>query len=289
VTAYQKLSIVTPSFNQGTFIREAVDSVCKQSYPNCEHIVMDGGSTDETVASLQELCQNSRAIALRWLSEPDRGQAHALNKAFALATGDIIGWLNSDDRYRPGAFHKVMAIFEQHPEIDIIYGDYTLIDVHGSIRRVRREIAFSRFILLYHRVLYIPTTATFFRRRIIDDGNLLDERLHYALDFDFFLRLSAAGYRFIHVRELFADFRLHDASKTCSTPDRQLEERRYLMRHHSSVANYIGNKVLQNIAFGTLCVVAAVLRYSHKLLTGCYLPSSIRPGRLQDRRALPNR
>lgn len=271
MTACPTISIVTPSFNQGAYIREAVESVRKQHYLNCEHIVMDGGSTDETVASLQELSRCSGAPMLRWSSEPDRGQAHALNKGFALATGDIIGWLNSDDRYRTNALNKVAAIFAQHPEVDVVYGDYTLMDAQGCILRVRREIGFNHFILLYHRVLYIPTTATFFRRRIIDNGNLLDECLHYALDFDFFLRLSARGYRFLHIREILADFRLHDCSKTCSTPEKQLREHTRIMRQHSPVSNYIDNEALQWGVFTMLRSIAAGLRYSRKLATGCYL------------------
>jgi glycosyltransferase involved in cell wall biosynthesis len=284
MTAHPRFSIVTPSFNQGAFIREAADSVRKQHYPNCEHIVMDGGSTDETVAALQKLCQGNGTTTLRWSSEPDRGQAHALNKGFALATGDIIGWLNSDDRYRIGAFHKVAALFDQNPEADIIYGDYTLMDKHGCIKRVRREIAFNRFILSYHRVLYIPTTATFFRRRIIDEGTLLDECLHYALDFDFFLRLSASGYRFLHIRELLADFRLHDASKTCRTPERQLREHNSIMRRHSTVSQYVSSESLRYVLFIALRSMAAGLRYSQKLATGCYLPS-LQAGRLRAERS----
>lgn len=271
MTAIPKLSIVTPSFNQGAFIGQAIDSVRAQNYPNCEHIIVDGNSTDDTVRSLERLCRDSGKTTLRWSSEPDRGQAHALNKAFALATGDIIGWLNADDRYRPDAFRRIAAIFERHPEIDLVYGDYTLMDVHGSIQSVRREIDFNRFILMYHRVLYIPTTATFFRRRIIDDGNLLDEDLHYALDFDFFIRLAKRGYRFLHIRELLADFRLHGASKTCSTPERQLREHNSIMRHHSPVSNLVSSPVLQYALFTALRSAAAGLRYSQKLATGCYL------------------
>jgi glycosyltransferase involved in cell wall biosynthesis len=289
LTAYPTISIVTPSFNQGAFIREAIDSVRKQNYPDCEHIVIDGGSTDETVVSLQELGQTGGTTTLRWSSEPDRGQAHALNKGFTRATGDIIGWLNSDDRYRPSAFHKIARIFDQHPEVDLVYGDYTWMDAHGCVRRVRREIAFSRFILLYHRVLYIPTTATFFRRRIIDDGNLLDDCLHYALDFDFFVRLSARGYRFLHIRELLADFRLHNASKTCSMPERQLREVNDIMRRYSPVTNYVEGELLQRMIFGTLCLMAGGLRYSQKLLTGCYLPTIVLAQQVQDARTLPPR
>jgi glycosyltransferase involved in cell wall biosynthesis len=269
-----KLSIVTPSFNQGAFIREAVDSVRKQNYPDCEHIIVDGASTDSTVATLREISFVSTSTALRWSSEPDRGQPHALNKGLSLAAGEIIGWLNSDDRYRVGAFRKVAEIFDQHPEVDLVYGDYTLMDAHGRVQQIRREIAFSHFILLYHRVLYIPTTAMFFRRRIIDDGNLLDERFHYALDFDFLVRLAARGYRFLHIRELLADFRLHDSSKTCSTPEQQLCEHNRIMRHHSPVSRYTNNPALRTGAFLALRSIAAGLRYSRKLVHGCYLTAS---------------
>jgi len=266
------ISIVTPSFNQGTFIREAVLSVRKQLYPNCEQLIMDGGSNDETVAILRELSHTDHTTRLHWVSEPDRGQAHALNKGFARAQGDIIGWLNSDDRYRPGAFDSIAALFAQHPDVDVLYGDYAWMDTDGHIQRVRREIEFSPFILLYHRVLYIPTTATFFRRRILDEGNLLDESLHYAMDFDFFVRLSCHGYRFMHIQRLLADFRLHEASKTCSTPGKQLQEHNQVMRRHSPVSEYVKGDLGRDIAFGLLRVAAGAMRYSEKLVRGCYFP-----------------
>ena len=274
MTRLPTLSIVTPSFNQAAFIREALMSVRDQNYRQCEHVVIDGASSDETVALLSELSLDSQETTLRWVSESDRGQAHALNKGFVRATGDIIGWLNSDDRYRPGAFDSVVTALERHPEIDILYGDYTWIDARGHVERVRREIAFSRFILLYHRVLYIPTTATFFRRRVFDDGNLLDESLHYALDFEFFVRLSLRGYRFMHIRQLLADFRLHGASKTCTAPEKQLAEQDAIMRRYSSVPDYFTNKAVQNLSFRMLRSVAGGLRYSRKLVTGCYFPAS---------------
>ncbi len=268
------ISIITPSFNQGTFIREAVLSVRQQGYPNCEQLVMDGGSHDGTVAALRELSQGNQMTRLHWVSEPDHGQAHALNKGFARANGDIIGWLNSDDRYRPGAFDSVAALFAQHPDLDVLYGDYAWMDADGRMQRVRREIEFSPFILLYHRVLYIPTTATFFRRRILDEGNLLDESLHYAMDFEFFVRLSRRGYRFMHMRQLLADFRLHQASKTCSTPDKQLQEHNQIMRHYSPVSEYVKGDLARDFVFSVLRVAAGALRYSEKLVRGCYFPQS---------------
>jgi hypothetical protein len=104
---------------------------------------------------------------------------------------------------------------------------------------------------------------------------LLDDCLHYALDFDFFVRLSARGYRFLHIRELLADFRLHNASKTCSMPERQLHEVNDIMRRHSPVTSCVEDGFLQSVILKTLCLTAGALRCSQKLLTGCYLPGAV--------------
>ena len=156
-----RFSIVTPSFNQGAYLEEALLSVSNQKPTPFEHLVMDGGSQDSSLDILQRHSPG-REGHLRWRSASDRGQSHALNEGFLRATGDIVGWLISDDRYRPGCFEAVSRAFREYPEADIIYGDYTWIDERGRLLRIRREIEFSYFVLLYHRVLYIPTTATFF-------------------------------------------------------------------------------------------------------------------------------
>src|SRR5215467_1765166 len=120
-----KISIVTPSFNHDGFIEEALLSVKKQNYPNLEHIVVDGGSTDGTLEILQRYGSQPGWGHLRWTSEPDHGQSDALNKGFRLAQGDIVGWLNSDDRYRVGCLQKIVQAFSTHSQADVIYGDYT--------------------------------------------------------------------------------------------------------------------------------------------------------------------
>ena len=205
-----KISIVTASRNQGAFLDEMLESVRSQGHPDVEHILFDGASTDQTLAILNAKT-GPEWQHLHWASESDGGQTQAMNKGLQLATGDIIGWLNTDDRYRPDCFQTVEKAFAQNPGIDILYGDYTLIDEQGTQFRVRREIDFSRLVLFYHRVLCIPTTSCFFRRRIFDEGNLLDESLQYAMDHDFFARLATRGYRFRHVPALLADFRFHSA------------------------------------------------------------------------------
>jgi len=271
-----KISIVTPSLNQGAFFTEMLESVRSQNYPNVEHIVVDGGSKDETLPLLHSK-SGTGWDHLRWTSERDGGQAQALNKGFRQATGDIIGWLNSDDRYRPGCFEIAARIFSENPDVDVIYGDYTFIDESGNHLRVRREIAFNRLVLLHHHMNYIPTTATFFRRRIFDDGNWLDESLHYAMDHEFYLRLARKGYRIKHVPAVLADFRIHTASKTCSTPERALAESRIARQRYSLIASGVKNKALRTVSLAALRSAAAVARHSEKLIRGYYLPERLRP------------
>src|SRR5260370_17831500 len=173
------ISIVTPSFNQVSFIGEALESVRLQNTENYEHLVVDGLSTDGTVDLLRKQGRNRKQQNVFWISERDRGQSEALNKGFRQAKGEIIGWLNSDDRYRAGCFEQIVQAFEDNPEVDIFYGDYLMVDEMGKVVEIRREIEFSAFILLYHRILYIPTTATFFRRREFKELNCLIEHLQY--------------------------------------------------------------------------------------------------------------
>lgn len=269
-----RISIVTPSFNQGCYLSEALESVRLQGHSDTEHLVLDGGSTDGTVPLLQCLSRQKCWSYLRWISGPDGGQSEALNRGFALAKGDIIGWLNSDDRYRPGCFEHVIKAFEENPEVDIFYGDYTIIDQDGTFLRVRREIGFNRFILLYHRVLYIPTPSTFFRRRVFQEGNSLERDLHYAMDYEFFLRLANAGYRFRHLPQVLADFRLHPASKSCTAERLQAEEKQRIMRAISPLNSLLRLPFLRELAFFALQTTASLLRWSEKALRGYYFSQS---------------
>jgi len=266
-----RISIVTPSYNQASFIEEALQTVKDQSYPSVEHIVVDGASTDRTVSILQQYSQKPDWHHLRWVSEPDQGQSDALNKGFRVATGDIIGWLNSDDGYRSSCFQTVIEAFEKNPDVDVLYGDYTWINESGRIVQIRREIEFSRFILSYHRVLYIPSTATFFRRRVFDDGNFIDAKYHYAMDYEYFLRLVHKGYRFKHVPRLLANFRWHPSSKTGAHPEKQLAEHDAIAMRYSGTLRGLESHAAKKLALCALRVAAAGLRYSEKLVRGYYL------------------
>jgi glycosyltransferase involved in cell wall biosynthesis len=264
------ISIVTPSFNQATFILEALQSIQIQDYSNYEHLIIDGLSTDGTVNLLEDLSNTSQDSRVHWLSEKDEGQSEALNKGFRQAKGDIIGWLNSDDRYLPGCFARIVQAFEQNPTVDIIYGDYRVVDESGGVIRIKHEIDFSKFILLYHRVLYIPTTATFFRSRVFREDNWLDESLQYAMDLDFFIRLAEKGYQFKHISEVLADFRLQPYSKTCSAPEKQRLEHQQIVYSAAPMLRNIESPSLRSITLFLLRFMAATKRSLEKMVRGYY-------------------
>jgi len=265
-----KISIVTPSFNQAAFIEEALLSVKRQRYPFVEHIVLDGASTDGTIEILQRYVGRSGWEHLHWISERDRGQSDAMNRGFKMVTGEIVGWLNSDDRYRPGCFAAVARAFGEQKETDVLYGDYTWMDEKGRMKRIRREIEFDRFILSYHRVLYIATVSTFFRRRLFDEGNWLNIGFECAMDYEYFLRLASKGYHFRHIPSILADFRWHPRSKSTALPHKQTAEHNAIAVMYSPILQKIRGTLIQKLTLAGLRAAAAGLRYSQKLLRGYY-------------------
>lgn len=260
-----KISIVTPSLDQGRFIEEAIISVLNQGYPNFEHIIIDGGSKDGTLDTLKKYPH------LIWISEPDRGQSDALNKGFSMCSGEIIGWLNADDKYLPGCFQTVAAYLTNHPEVDIVYGDYRWVDESGQVIQLRRELDFDLFMLKYLHILYIPSTATFFRRKIIDGGNFLDVRYHYAMDYDFFLRLALKGYKFAHIEGFLSDFRWHAESKTGSAAHKQLMEQEKALMEHDDFLKKFKRAAIRKTVKSILTSLARGKRYLLKGVRGYYL------------------
>jgi len=197
------VSIVTPSFNQGCFIEENILSVKSQDYPNIEHIVIDGGSTDETVEILERY---EGTYNLRWISEPDESHADAVNKGFTMAKGEIIGWLNSDDVYFDrGTISALVEAFQKHPEADIIYGDCAYIWEDGTILRVQCVPGFRYSRLL--RGCFLEQPAVFFCRHVVENHKL-DKCLKVAIDYEYWLRISKQ-YHFIHITRILAADRNH--------------------------------------------------------------------------------
>lgn len=202
------ISVITPSFNQAQFLGETLESVRSQAYPRVEHIVIDGGSTDRSVDVIRE---HESALSF-WVSEKDRGQSHAINKGFARATGEVLTWLNSDDTLLPGALQTVGQVFADHPDVDLVYGDFLYTDVDGRPMRRRHVYASMMYeTLLYHD--YLGQPAVFFRRRLLDQVGPVDESLYYCMDWDLFLKMWRVC-RPMHVPAVLATYRLDQAAKS---------------------------------------------------------------------------
>lgn len=211
-----KITVVTPSYNQGKYIKRTIESVLTQGIEDLEYIVMDGGSTDETVDILKTY--GDRII---WKSEKDKGQTDAVNKGIRMASGDIIGWLNSDDIYYPGAIAKVMEVFEKHPEINVVYGNANHIREDDSFIEEYYTEDFN-----YERlkdICFICQPSLFFRKEMVDKYGYLDDRLQYCMDYDYWLRLGK-GEKFYRLNELIAGSRLYDDNKTLGARRKVHEE-----------------------------------------------------------------
>jgi GT2 family glycosyltransferase len=207
-----RVSVLTPSYNQARFLAENLASVAAQG--PVEHIVVDGGSSDGS----RELLQ---ASSVRWVSEPDRGQADALGKALKMATGDILGWLNSDDVYAPGAVARALALLED-PSLDMVYGHSEIIDAEGAhVGRVDAYEVDLEGLLAYAT---IPQPSVFVRRAAVERAGGIDASYRYALDYDLWLRMGLHSARWRAVDETWARFRVHGASKTVSESARFLPE-----------------------------------------------------------------
>jgi glycosyltransferase involved in cell wall biosynthesis len=220
------VTIVTPSYNQGNFIRKTIESVLAQDYPNIEYIVMDGGSTDHTPAIAAEY-----AGRLTWVSEKDRGQAHAINKGFQRARGTVVSWLNSDDILLPGAVGRGVGALQRAPHAAAVYGEGYLMDTAGRFTgRFPATEPFNLWKLVYLSD-YILQQSVFFRRAAVEAVGWLDEALQYTLDWDLLIRLGKR-YGLEYVPEYLGALREYPEAKSFSGGwTRVAEIRRVLERH----------------------------------------------------------
>jgi glycosyltransferase involved in cell wall biosynthesis len=208
------LSVVTPIYNSARYLPQAVASVAAIQTPH-EHIVIDGGSQDGTIEILQQ-------SGVEWVSEPDRGQTHAVNKGLERSTGDLVAWLNGDDEYVAEAVDRAVAHLEANPGVGAVYGGMEVTDAAGATHRtyIPAEWSWRRYLLLGD---YIPTPTFIFRRALLDERGPLDERWRDAADYDFYLRLLR-DVRVDRMPEPLVRFRYHEYSKTSSNVWLQQDE-----------------------------------------------------------------
>lgn len=204
-----RLSIVTPCYNSQTTLRETIESVHSQGYPDLEHLVIDGGSTDGTLEILRASPQ------LTWISEKDEGQYHAMNKGIARATGEVVAILNADDRYRPGALRAVGEAFARHPEWDALFGD--IIYVGDGDREIfrREEALYDYRALLWGAVCYVVHPTLFIRRAVYERLGAYRHREYISsADYELALRLGRAGCRVGHVPHFLVTYRYHQQGQS---------------------------------------------------------------------------
>jgi len=249
------VSIVTPSFEQGKYLKSTIKSVAEQHYPNLQYFIQDGQSKDNTI----DILSSYDNPVFEWVSEPDLGQANAINKAFRRTDGEIMAWLNSDDLLLPGAINLIVNFFNRNPDVDVVYGNRLTIDESGM------EI--GRWILPGHndRVLsyvdYIPQETLFWRRRIWEKiGGSLDESMTFALDWDLLIRFRDVGAKIEHIPAFLGGFRVHSLQKTisisqvgreeCDRIRRRIHGRSLTRREiHRAVLPYLLKHIIFDLAF----------------------------------------
>lgn len=210
-----RVSIVTPSFNQGQYLEETIRSVISQDYPYLEYMIVDGGSTDGS----RSLIQKYESRLAWWVSEKDQGQTDAINKGFARATGQILAWLNSDDTYEPGAVGRAVKALMAHPEAGMVYADCNYIDEQGHVIG-KFPAAQTDYARLRTGYVHIPQQTMFFRAGLWKEVGPLDPSFYFAMDYDLWTRLAARAGLHYAAGETWANFRLHGSGKTIAADDR---------------------------------------------------------------------
>ncbi len=205
-----KITIITPSFNQGDYIEDTILSVLNQNYPKLEYIIIDGGSTDQTIEVIKKYSDH----LYYWVSEKDSGQSDAINKGFVRATGELINWLNSDDQLMPGTLHRIAKLFGMFPDVALVHGR---IEYFGEIDHNYFSVNLPEKDLNTRYVSHncMPQPSCFFRKSLIEEQGYLDPSLHFSMDTDLYVR-AGLHYQIMQVQDVFARFRLHSESKSVS-------------------------------------------------------------------------
>jgi glycosyltransferase involved in cell wall biosynthesis len=212
------VSVVTPSFNQAPYIEAAMLSVLEQEYSNIEYLIIDGGSTDGSVEIIKKFADK----LAYWISEPDRGQTDAINKGFTRARGKYLAWLNADDRQNSSAVSEAVEFLESHADVGLVYGDADYIDSRGCVVG-RFPAAQTGYTALRRGYVHIPQQAAFWRHDLWEKIGPLDPSFTFAMDYDLWVRLAKIS-KLHYLPRLWAEFRLHEDSKTLQDDQRAWEE-----------------------------------------------------------------
>ena len=266
-----KISIITPSYNQGKFIERTIKSVLDQDYPNLEYIVMDGGSTDATAEIVRRYEKR-----LLWISERDNGQSAAINKGVRIATGDIIAYLNTDDTYEAGALKQVADIFSGDPSVMWLTGRCRIIDEDDL--EVRHIISKYKNLLLNHysyQLLLVTNLisqpSTFWRRQIVEEFGLFDENEHLAMDYEYWLRIGKR-YPPKILNSCFSSFRIHHTSKSSGSFLKMPRQELLIARKYSG-SNLLN--VLHQINYYGVCSLYSLFSVASRISSK---PNSRRSG-----------
>lgn len=239
MTELPKISVITPSYNQGQFIEETITSVLDQNYPNLEYIIIDGGSKDESV----DIIKKYESQLSYWVSEPDKGQTDAINKGLHKATGEIVAWLNSDDVYEPGTLQKIADAYQANPEAEVFLGD-----VQSFFPDGRTEVWVNSFEPedFMNRVS-IHQPGVFWKRELHGRYGFLDESFYYLMDYDLWMRLMF-NCRLMKLDSVLTRFRVHDEAKTGQNPIGLYDDyRRVISRFANSIPDTYMKETMQRL------------------------------------------
>jgi len=241
--SFPKFTIVTPSYNQGQYIEKTIDSVLSQGYPNLEYIIIDGGSKDGTVEIIKKY---ERHLAY-WVSEPDRGQSHAINKGMEKASGQYLTWLNSDDWYLPNALNLMAEMFAKNPAIGMVVGAGRMIDQSGKVIHhfsPTQKITLDSMYAWLNRGSFLQPSSAFTREAWHLAGKI-DENIHIALDLDLWLRMARAGVLFETTSSVLSEALIHPDAKTTAFEDLMLLDCSLVIIKHGG--EHVARKTLEDL------------------------------------------
>lgn len=282
------VSIITPSYNQGRFIRETIESVLSQDYDNVEYIIIDGGSTDNTLEIIKEYEDR-----ITYISEKDNGQSDAINKGFRMAHGEIVAWLNSDDVYEPKCISRAVEEFQQNPKLGLLYGEGYIIDEKSEKIRIFEHTQEFDLWKLVNFWDYIMQPTTFFRADYLKQVGYLDEHLHYCMDWDLWIKLANVG-AVKYIPDILACSREYCETKTSMGGNERLKEICSLLQKYShkkitlGTISYITSTFYMKHANSSLVyrkLAGAILTCVHKCLYK-YIPERYEDGWIKKRHSI---